>query len=137
MRRAIDLAIPACAAIGCWPYALRIFPLPPSIGALLGESWGWVWAATVALSFTLISVGVIISKRNPASAFWLAAIPFSYIGAIFGIIVVALFTLGPISRVWSTALFDLGIALYCFGRDWELFTALQRSKHSNQQAGVQ
>jgi hypothetical protein len=91
MRRIVDGAIPVCAAIAAIPTALGLMPLPPSMLAFTGMAIARTWMATLAVSFTLISVGVAISKQRLDAAFWLEAIPFSYVGTIFALHVVALF----------------------------------------------
>jgi hypothetical protein len=127
MRRIVDGAIPVCAAIAAIPTALGLMPLPPSMLAFTGMAIARTWMATLAVSFTLISVGVAISKQRLDAAFWLEAIPFSYVGTIFALHVVALFAVNGTSA-WANGWWELGIVCYCYARFSELFLALRRSR---------
>jgi hypothetical protein len=130
MRRIVDGAIPVCAAVGTWPSALGLITLPPALVTFLGPSLAWAWALTIAVSFTSITVGVAISKQHPGAAFFLEAIPFSYVGSVFALHAAALFATNGIGRAWAVAWWEIGIVAYFFARDVELLITLRRLRRA-------
>lgn len=128
MRRIVDGVLPVCAAIALWPLALRIFPIPESLANLVGEDVAWIWCLSMALSFTSITVGVIISTTRPATAFWLQVIPLSYAGIWFTVFIVGIVLAFGLVRTWQNVWWELGIAGYFFARSMELFNALREAK---------
>lgn len=124
MRRIVDITIPACAAIAAWPPVLHITPLPTAMVAYVGVTAAWVWSLALGIGFTSITIGVVISKQHPAAAFTLEAIPYSAIGAVFALHVVALFASIGI-RAWTAGWWEVGIAAYCFARAAEMWLALR------------
>lgn len=127
IRRSVDICIPAAAAVGTWGPALHLVPMPPSMNQYAGSLATYIWLATLALSFTAISVGVVLSKRNPAAAFRLEAIPFSYVGLIFCIHVIALFYVNGLAA-WSAGWWEIGIVGYCVFRGIELYDSLTKAR---------
>jgi len=127
MKRVIDGAIPACAAVGTLPIALRLVPVPPSLTPFLGFWAAWAWCLTMTISLSSIVVGVAISKRHPRRAFGFEAVPLSYVGIIFLIHVVALFARNGLDA-WATGWWEIGFIVYFFGRAFEVWRALQIAK---------
>jgi hypothetical protein len=88
-----------------------------------------VWLLALSIGFTTITAGVVVSKQHPAAAFTLEAVPFSFIGTLFAVQVVASFhTTG--SSAWAVAWWEVGIALYCYARAFELWRALRAARYS-------
>lgn len=132
MRRIVDGALPVCAAIAGWPATLGVLPLPPSMLLFVGPAIARAWMATMAISFTAITVGVVVSKHRPDLAFKLEAIPFSFVGMIFGLHVVALFAVNGLTA-WATGWWEMGIIAYFYARCAELWITLRRIRQLSQE----
>lgn len=127
MRRTIDGVIPLAATIAAWPTALGLIPMPPSVVAYIGAPVAQLWMATLAVSFTSVVAGVVVSKRHPNAAFGLEAVPYSYVGALFFIHVIALATANGISA-WANCWWELGLVAYFYSRCVELWIALHKAR---------
>jgi hypothetical protein len=127
MKRTIDGAIPGCAAIGTLPIVVTAIPLPPSLVEFAGYWVAWWWCLAIGLSFTSITIGVVISKHHPRQAFPLQAIPLSFVGIIFAIHAVGLFWANGWTA-WASGWWEIGLIIYFFARAYEVWKALRMAK---------
>lgn len=127
MRRIVDTAIQAGAAVALAPAVLGVWPLPPSVIAVFGPVVGYLWSVTMFIAFAVDLVGIWLRFRAPAAAWTLEILCLCYLGIVITLYSFALIHVnGP--PAWVAVWFSVGIGAYQLARFAELIYAHQVAK---------